>query len=323
MKILLTGATGFLGTQLLEYFFERNCQVVIAKRKSTDLKPLVERFGKLEAWNNEGDELEDLFRVHPDLDAIVHAATDYGRDSTTPTATFWVNEAFPVKLLELAIQHRVKLFVNMDTFFNIQKTGYDYLGAYTLSKRHFQEWGKHCGDAGRIRFVNLRLFHLYGSGDGSEKFVPSIVKRCLADEEIDLTDGEQKRDFIHVDDVVAAVGRVIEVELPEGFGYKHYDVGTGTSIRVRDFVESVKRLCGSNAKLNFGALPNRKGEFQDSYADTEALRAIGWTPMIDIDTGINEVLEHIGRHALQNLDTKKKGSSVELVGRFWKTDRYL
>ena len=306
MKIILTGATGFLGTQLLEYFFERNYQVLIAKRKSTDLKPLVERFGKLEAWNNEGDELEDLFRVHPDVNIIVHAATDYGRDSASPTATFWANEAFPVKLLEVAIQYRVKLFVNMDTFFNTQKTGYDYLGTYTLSKRHFQEWGKHCGDAGRIRFVNLRLFHLYGSEDGSEKFVPSIVKRCLVGEEIDLTDGEQKRDFIHVDDVVSAVCRVIQAELLKGFGYKHYDVGTGTSIRIRDFVESVKRLCASSAKLNFGALPNRAAEFLDSYADTEALRAIGWVPKIDIDTGINEVLEHMGRHEIQNTDTKKK-----------------
>lgn len=306
MKILLTGATGFLGIKLLKYFFNRNYQVIITKRMSTDLKSLVERFGEVESWSTEGVELDDLFRVHSDLDAIVHAATDYGRDITIPTETFWANEAFPVKLLELAIQHRVKLFVNMDTFFNTQKIGYDYLGAYTLSKRHFQEWGKHCGDAGQIRFVNLRLFHLYGSEDAHNKFVPSIVKRCLACEEIDLTDGEQKRDFVHIDDVVAAVGKVMEAELHKGGGYQHYDVGTGTSIRVRDFVESVKRLCGSNAKTNFGALPNRKGEFQDSYADTEALRAIGWTPQIDVDTGISEVLENMGRHVLQNRCTKAK-----------------
>lgn len=308
MKIILTGATGFLGTKLLVYFFERNYQVIIIKRKSTDLKPLVERFGKVfEAWDNECDELEDLFRVHTDVDAIVHAATDYGRDSSRPTTPFWANEAFPVKLLELAIRHRVRLFVNMDTFFNTQKTESDYLGAYTLSKRHFQEWGKYCGDAGKIQFVNLRLFHLYGSGDSHNKFVPSIIMRCLAGEEMDLTDGEQKRDFIHIDDVVVAVGKVMDVELlEEKFGYRHYDVGTGTSMRVRDFVESVKRLCRSNTKLNFGVLPRRKGEFQDSYADTEALREIGWMPQIDIDTGINEVLIDFGRHAMQNLDNKKK-----------------
>ncbi|OIR10720.1 UDP-glucose 4-epimerase [mine drainage metagenome] len=306
MKILLTGATGFLGARLLEYLLKKNYQVIIIKRQSTNLKPLVERFGKLEAWDCEDDELDNLFRVHHDVDVIAHAATDYGRNGSSPTATFWTNEVFPVKLLELAIQHKVKLFVNMDTFFNTQKAEYDYLGAYTLSKRHFQEWGKYCGDAGRIRFVNLRLFHLYGSGDGSGKFVPAIVRRCLADEEIDLTDGEQRRDFIHVDDAVAAVGVVFEAELPQGAGYRHYDVGTGTSIRVRDFVESVKKLCGGNAKLNFGALPNRKGEFQDSSADTEALRAIGWKPKINIDAGIIEVIEHIGRHALQNSDTNKK-----------------
>jgi CDP-paratose synthetase len=143
VKILLTGATGFLGTHLLADFIYDNHQVIIAKRASTNMSPLLQRFGQLEAWNIEGDELENMFRLHSDINVIVHAATDYGRDDSRPTTTFWANEAFPIKLVELAMQYKTPLFVNIDTFFNLKKTVYDHLGAYSLSKRHFQEWGLH------------------------------------------------------------------------------------------------------------------------------------------------------------------------------------
>ena len=309
MKILLTGATGFLGTHLLADFLHRNYQVLIVKRASTNMSSLLQRFGKLEAWNIEGDELENMFRLHPHIDVIIHAATDYGRDDSRPTSTFWANEAFPIKLVELAMQYNTVLFVNMDTFFNSNEMVYDHLGAYSLSKRHFQEWGLHCSTAGTIGFANLRLFHLYGPGDGLQKFVPAMVKRCLAGEEIDLSDGEQKRDFIHIDDAVSAVGTVLEAELSMRKGYRHYDVGTGTSLRIKDFMETMQRVCASGAKLNFGALPNRKSEFKDACADTQALRALGWEAKVGIEAGIQSVIKDASRR--ESLGLKNLGEKVK------------
>lgn len=309
MKVLLTGATGFLGTQLLADFLHRNYQVLIAKRASTDMNPLFQQIGKLEAWDIEGDGMENIFRAHPDVDAIVHAATDYGRDDSRPTATFWANVVFPIKLVELAMQYNTALFVNMDTFFNSKEIVYDHLGAYSLSKRHFQEWGLQCSTAGKIGFVNLRLFHLYGPGDGLQKFVPAMVKRCLAGEEIDLSDGEQKRDFIHIDDAVSAVGTVLEAELGRVKGYRHYDVGTGKSLRIKDFMETMQRVCASGTKLNFGALPTRKGEFKDACADIQALRALGWEAKVDIEAGIQSVIKDASRR--ESLGLKNLGEKVK------------
>lgn len=293
MKILLTGATGFVGTILVESFLDRKYQVLITKRASTNLNPLFKRFGSLETCNTDENALENLFIVHPDIDTIVHAATDYGRDSSNPTTTFWANEAFPVKLLELAIRHRTKLFVNFDTFFNSNKVSYDYLGAYTLTKRHFQEWGKFCSDSGQISFINLRLFHLYGPGDSLDKFIPSMVIRCLAGETIDLTDGEQMRDFVYIDDAVAAANMVLEHEFSQSVGYKHYDLGTGRSLTVRNVIERMNELCNRGAKLNFGALPQRKGEFHDACADIKALQAMEWSSKINIEAGLQTVIDDV------------------------------
>lgn len=293
MKILLTGATGFLGTILVQSFLDRNYEVLITKRARTNLSLLFARYGPLEACNTDENELENFFIVHPDIDVVVHAATDYGRDNSNPTTTFWANEAFPVKLLELAIRHRTKLFVNFDTFFNSNKISYDYLGAYTLSKRHFQEWGKFCGDSSQISFINLRLFHLYGPGDSLNKFIPSMAIRCLAGDKIDLTDGKQMRDFVYIDDVVVAANKILEHEFMQPSAYKHYDLGTGTSLTVRNVLERINALCNKGAILNFGVLPQRKGEFLDACADIKALEAIEWSPKMNIEAGLQTVIDDV------------------------------
>lgn len=286
MKILLTGATGFLGTALWVALNKENHQIFVVKRSGTDLCSIGKRPGYVDTCGTTKPELISLFERYPDIDVIVHAATDYGRNEKMPTATFWGNVAFPVGLLETAMQNGKRLFINIDTFFNTPNADYQYLGSYALSKRHFQEWGRLCGAQRKLRFVNLRLFHLYGPGDSADKFVPSIVKRCAANEDIDLTDGEQRRDFIYIDDAVDAVIKVIEAESGLPDGYMHYDVGTGESWRIRDFVEEIRRLSNSSAKLNFGALPKRVGEFENACADSQTLKETGWQPRTSVAEGV-------------------------------------
>lgn len=292
MRILLTGATGFLGTSLLDYFLRHNHEVLIIKRATTDLSQLYQRFGNIEALNS--DNLSYIAAIHPKIDLIVHAATDYGHNSTIPTSVFWANEAFPIGLLELAISQKINFF-NIDTFFNSKKTKYGYLGSYTLSKRHFQEWGEHCANVGKIKFFNFKLFHLYGPGDNFNKFVPTIVQRCLMGEEINLTDGIQARDFIYISDAVDAVGAILESIEMQKPKYHNYDVGTGVSTSIREFVEMVKRFSSSSSKLNFGVLPNRMGEIQNIVARTENLRSLGWRPRIGIEAGIKNIIKDIDR----------------------------
>lgn len=292
MKVLLTGATGFLGRHILRSLLQKQYSVIIAKRFETDCSRLVQEFGDIESWNVEGEYLEELFCAHPDLDAIIHSATSYGRDKSIPTETFWANEVFPLKILECSIKHDTPMFINIDTFFNSKDVNYEYLGSYSLSKRHFQEWGKHLGSSGYINFINLRMFHLYGPDDGADKFVPNIVRRCLAGENIELTDGLQKRDFIYVNDAISALNIVLEAESHFEAGFHHYDIGTGRSVSIRDFVEKINKICCSGAILNFGALPTRKGEFEDSCADTNPLAKLGWSPQFDIENGINSIINH-------------------------------
>ena len=289
MKILLTGATGFLGRHLLASLIERGHQVIVTVRASTDLSPTVLPPAPTEVWNLESGDLALLYSRSPRIDAVIHAATDYGRGSELPTRPFWANELLPMRLLELALRFETPTFINMDTFFNTGKERYDYLRGYTLSKRHFQEWGEYCASNHAIGFVNLRLFHMYGPGDNIKKFLPSLVRSCLRGGEIPLTSGEQRRDFIHVYDVVSAIATVVSAKKPGG--YHHLDIGSGTSVPVRELVAIVNTLCGSRATLMFGALPTRDGEFQDIRAGTSAMAELGWHPRMSLQAGLQTVID--------------------------------
>ena len=289
MKIILTGATGFLGKELLNNLIACQYKIVLVKRKTTDIKDIFECNVQIDSYDF--DSLEDLFDDHTDVDAVVHAATDYGLDDFNLTRVFWANEALPIKLIELAIKNKVKLFINIDTFFSkYRKNEYNYLQSYTLSKRQFLEWGKYLANSQKISFSNIRLFHLYGPGDRGHKFIPTIVKRCLQGGEIDLTEGDQKRDFIYISDAVSAVGVIIKNNICKKLKFRHYDIGTGESISIKEIVLIIKALTKSNIILNFGALPYRKGEFNDIYANTLAIRKIDWAPKIDIKTGLLKVI---------------------------------
>lgn len=289
MKILLTGATGFLGRRVLADFLNNAHQVIVTKRRNSNIELLPYDIAQCILWDIDVQDTSKIFETHKDIDAIVHTATDYGHDNVDLTSPFWTNEVFPLQLLELAIKYHVKLFINTDTFFNTGKNDYDYLRSYTLSKRHFQEWGQYCAEMKKIAFVNLKLFHLYGPGDNANKFVPTIIKRCFAGEQIDLTDGLQRRDFIYIDDVITAFNLMLQQKF--NLGYYPYEVGTGQSYCIREFIEIINALCNNNAMLNFGVLPTRIGEPKEMCANPAALKVLGWQPQFDIRKGLQIIIK--------------------------------
>jgi CDP-paratose synthetase len=288
VKILLTGATGFLGSQLLRSFLNNGHELTILVRHESNIKKISNFLKKVNIRHIENNVFEQLFNKGNNIDLVVHAATDYAYEAINPISPFWGNVDFPMRLLESAINNGTPMFINIDTFFNSKKNSYGYLAGYTLSKRHFQEWGMYASGKVAIGFVNLRLFHVYGPEDNERKFVPTIINKCLSGGEVDLTLGEQRRDFIYIDDVVEAVRLVATSTL--GYGYHHFDVGSGETMRIRDFVEMVNQVCGNKATLNFGAIEMRAGELANSCADTSRLKSMGWRKRVDIKVGLQSVV---------------------------------
>ena len=293
MRLLVTGGTGFVGRHVMQRLVASGYSILALRRRDSIVNVPCE--GRIVWWNIEEQGLERLFEQYRGrIDAVVHIATDYGKGSADGLRVFDSNVAFPMSLLRLAVLNGVQRFINTDSFFNTPGVQYEHLSTYTLSKRHFMEWGKQAAALGAIRFLNMRLFHVYGQGDSENKFVPSLARACLAGGNIPMTDGTQRRDFVHVEDVAEAYLKVLQVESEaENFGFCSLDIGTGNAISIREFSVMLNEICGNRSKLLFGVLPQRVGEMVECRADIRGISATGWQPHRSLEQGLREVCDYV------------------------------
>ena len=286
-NILLTGATGFLGSYLLEALLEKGCKVIILKRSTSNPWRILHLLDQVSSYDIDKQPLELAFEQQ-NIDVVIHTAGQYGRDGCSISKIIEANVIFGVNLVDACLRHNVKTFINTDTML------LPYLNNYSLSKKQFVEWLKQYSD--RIQVVNLRLDHMYGVKDDDNKFVAWILSQLKENTpEIKLTKGKQKRDFIYIGDVVSAFMIVLDKrrDLPQ---FSELDVGTGRLVSVRKFVERmVFHYKKSNPKLQtkllFGAVPYRKGEAMSVDVDTTGLNKIGWKSEIKLDEGLSKIIK--------------------------------
>lgn len=296
--ILLTGGTGFLGSHLLHYLVDyarrtSDYDIIVLKRSfsntlrvSSFLNDGLVRFVDIDRLSN----LTSLFEDN-NIKIIIHTATDYGRNEALPSRILESNLIFPLSLLEQGCKFGLDLFINTDSYFNKPNQTYRTLLDYSLSKKSLNLWLEYL--AQKCKIINLRLEHLYGGGDSNSKFCEHIFQKVAVcqNASLELTGGEQKRDFVYIDDVCKAYITVLENYAKYFFSYLTFDVGTGAAVSIRKFVECVKEFSGSNTKLDFGSLPYRDDEIMISKADITSLLNWGFKAETSYKQGIEQVLK--------------------------------
>jgi len=283
MKILLTGATGFLGRNLLATLQQQGHVVVALARPSSDRDRAGEA-GKQASWHICSEGAPDVFDTHPDVECVIHTATCYGRQGEDLAAVLDSNLNQPLSLLSRAIANGVKLFINTSS--SLPRD----LNYYALSKAQFSDWGAYFAGQEKILFVDICLEHIYGPGDDTTKFMTYVMDSLLKNTpELKLTKGEAERDFIYIDDVIAAYLTILNSSHNQY--YKKYSVGSGKTISIRKMVELIHTLSCSSTNLQFGAIPYRKNETMLSVANNTEIEKLGWKAQTDIIDGIEKTFK--------------------------------
>jgi CDP-paratose synthetase len=283
-SILVTGATGFLGSNLVRELLLQGFNIVVLKRSFSDTSRLSDVFQKCKSYDADFCDLEDIFKYN-NIEVILHCATDYGRSSKT-SDVIQANLTLPLKLLELADKHETKYFINTDTILDKR------ISEYSLSKAHFLDWLEFYSRK-NIKCVNVAIEHFYGAYDNKTKFVSKIIYELLRGvESIDLTLGEQKRDFIFIDDVVNAFVMIIKSlgQMTDN-DIHFFEVGTNINTSIKDLILILTELTNNTkTKLNFGSLPYRRNEVMNSNVSSDSLRKLGWIPKISLLDGLQKTV---------------------------------
>jgi CDP-paratose synthetase len=286
-RVLLTGATGFLGSHLLDGLLQRGFGVALLKRSRSSTARIAAQIPQVSVHDLDRVPLESAFEGEQ-IVAVIHAATSYGRKGEQVSDVVAANVVLGTKLLELAAAFGVRTFVNTGTFSAKGGELPDGLATYVATKRLFSELGARMAVASGVTFVELVLEHVYGPRDDVTKFVPSLLQALIENRPaFDLTRGEQRRDFVYVGDVVAAYLRVLERRADLSAGLTHrFEVGSGEAVALAEFVRLAREVAGSRTELKFGALPYRAGEPMHSVADLDPLRRLGWEPTVGLRQGL-------------------------------------
>jgi CDP-paratose synthetase len=201
------------------------------------------------------------------------------------------NLTFALRVLETAILFNTATFFNTDTLLP------KFLNNYSLSKHQFTEWLKQLSE--KIQCINFRIEHIYGPKDDKTKFVPWLLDQMInSREEIKLTLGLQKRDFVYIDDVVSAYMLLLNQTgtLPI---WNEFDVGTNQLVTIKEFILSLQTIVkislniNVEGRLNFGAIPYRAREIMEPVVNNFALVQAGWQPKMTLTDGLQEVLKEL------------------------------
>ena len=304
MRSLVTGGAGFIGSHLVDKLLEMGHQVTVVDNESSTCNQ--EFYWNDEAWNVKADisdaqVMEQVFSCvnegMPKIDWVFHLAA-YSRIQIAlqnPVGCVRTNVLGTTTLLQNAREHGVKAFVNSSTSSSYGLKNEpplredmipDCLNPYSVSKVAAENLCKMYSDLFDMNIVNLRYFNVYGDRQPLVgQYAPVVglfLEQWKRGEAFTIVgDGEQRRDFTHVDDVVRA--NIAAAERASDITGETINVGTGTNHSVNQIADMI---CNSYTK-NF--IPPRPAEARVTLADiSKAKKLLGYLPSVEISDWIDE-----------------------------------
>jgi CDP-paratose synthetase len=286
VNVLITGGNGFLGSALAEKFSKIDYNVSLVVRQESNLSRLQNQIENYDLFkfSNEIELRDILIKASPDI--IIHTVCNYGRKKESILEIFDSNYSIGLLILNeiIAIEKKI-VFLNIGTILPPETS------LYSFSKNQFSDLGKFISKSFKnINFKNILLQHMYGPGDDESKFTSYIINSCIRNvEEVNLTSGEQLRDFIYIKDVAEAIA--IVCKNISDIKVEDIEIGSGNLISVKEFALKSHELANSITKFNFGAIKYNNNQQNIPAANLLTLNTFNWVPSYSLEMGLVETIK--------------------------------
>jgi nucleoside-diphosphate-sugar epimerase len=288
-RLLVTGASGFVGRQVLAELSTAEWDLHAARHTSSTSATTGIQWHSCDLRDpREAERLID--RVRPTHVLSLAWNAEHGSYWTAPDNEAWADGT--IALARAAARHGGRRFVGAGTC-----AEYDWTALTTVCEedrtpcRPNTIYGRAKLRAGEgivsvARESGLstawgRLFFLYGPYEDPNRLVPAVARALRAGQRAKVTEGRQVRDFLHVADAARAFVALLTSDIDGAV-----NIGSGTGVSLRQVVEMLERASGRRDAVDFGAIPMRPDDPPQIVADITRLKTTGWCQQISLEQGL-------------------------------------
>ena len=289
LKGVITGATGYIGSNLLRYLLTQDWEIYIIAQPEFGYSNIEDIKDKIQIveYDKNVNTLIDFFKeTNPDVVFHLAAAVISNYKPEQISILIESNILFGTQVLEAMRHSQTKLFINTGSYWqNYNSDEYNPVDLYAATKESFEKIIQYYVDAHNFRCITLRLFDVYGENDKRPKLLNLLCQIAQDGTTLDVSHGEQLLDLVHISDVCTAYLKAYELFAGnERVKNEIFGVFTGNRISLRTMIEKFERILNIKLNVNYGKRPYKDREIMtpcESY-----VKMPNWEHKINLEQGL-------------------------------------
>lgn len=292
-NICITGATGFIGSNLLKSLQAHSGASITAIARSPESREKIKSLN-VDCYLDDGD-TDHLIKYFQErkFDTVIHLASLYLKDHHSHQIESLIssNVLFGSRLLEASVKSPVKWFINTGTFWqHFDNKAYSPVNLYAASKQAFEMIARYYQETSHLFFTTLYLNDTYGPGDTRKKIL-NIWKAMKDTDKMDMSPGEQKINLLHIQDVVRGYLRLIDLaqngKLSEDASAS-YVLKSNEELTLKQLADLFEQIAQKKLNISWGGLPYKDREVMTIW--NGGTPVAGWEPMVSLQEGLQEFI---------------------------------
>ena len=288
-KVLITGATGFIGTQVTAELLRRGYEVhaLVYPPFAPEQKNLIQH-----EMNLMDSKAVDEFLSEHNFENLIHLAWYVGKSCHIHNFNLdWTIAT--LNLIKSFVENGGKCFVGAGTVSEYEyKYGYliedqtptDPQTLYGNSKNAIFNIAKVYCKQNACKFKWPRIFNLYGPNEKPQRLMPSVINSCLKNEDVKVSDCLKFQDYLHVEDTARGIVDVFENEIEGAI-----NICSGMPVQLRYIVNKIAEYTNFKGQILWGAVPAAFGD-DLVVGNNEKLKSVGWKPKYSLEDGLKQTI---------------------------------
>jgi len=289
-RILITGATGFIGSALHEHLISQDKQITVITRPGSTRTTLP---SANITWTGDTARLvQEVANVQPDV--VYHLATNFiaHHETTDIPGLIVANVTFGTAVLEASWKSGARVVLTGTAWQHFEGAIYHPVSLYAATKQALLDIAVFYAHEG-LDVRELTLFDTYGPNDPRRKLVPLLLEAAATGASLDMSSGDQFIDLLYVTDVVEALLQTTRQPAAETPSVRQFVARSEGPVTIRQLVEVVEKVVGLRMSVEWGKRADRLREMRINWEFGQSLP--GWSPTVDLSSGIRNCW--MARHA--------------------------